>query len=246
MNNKKTSWLAWALCAIVSVSALIGLVFVLNTSDAPHDAFSIANDVVISAVIIVFGLVGALILGRQSRNTIGWLVMAMTLSLALASLLQNYLVQIVSTPPTPTLSTLLYFWLSVWTWWLLIGPLLLLLLLFPTGRLLSPRWRWVIVALTGIFVVFLFFATFSKTLSDPTSGQGVPNPLGVIPESISFEQIATPLGIMLLITSCVLRGGRLRSLPARGAGGARATQVVFVGVCVLSICLYGRIVYFGK
>jgi hypothetical protein len=206
MNHKKTAWLAWTLFGIVVVGASLGLVFALNSHDTQKDALVIGNDVLNAAFTIVFGIVGALIVGRHARNTIGWLLMAIALSLSITGLFENYLAQGVPTTPGSTLPTLVYYWLSGWTWWLLIGPLLLILLLFPTGRLLSPRWRWVIVALTGAFVVFLFFATFSKTLNDPTSGQSLPNPIGVLPESIAFELITAPMVIamLILVAFCVV------------------------------------------
>jgi hypothetical protein len=200
MNDRGKTWWAWTLCGIVIVGALLGLVFSLGMPGAQMDAFVVANDVLNGAFTIAFGIVVALILGRHTRNTIGWLLMGIGLSLAIAESLQNYLAQTAPATPESNLPTLLYYWLSGWTWWLLIGPLLLILLLFPTGRLLSPRWRWVIGVLTGMFVVFLFFATFSKTLTDPTSGKSLPNPFGVIPESIPFDVVVVPWAIMLVST----------------------------------------------
>jgi hypothetical protein len=200
MKEKRAAWLAWSLCTIVIVGSLIGWVSAQNVPGARQDALAIANNLLNSAFTSVFGIVGALILGRYPRHTIGWLLMFMALSLTTFGLLQSYLGQTATASTGLNLTVWLYFWLSGWTWWLLIAPLLLILLLFPTGHLLSPRWRWVVVALTIIITVFLIFATFSKTVVDTNSGKTWPNPLGVIPASISFEAIQTPYAIALMTT----------------------------------------------
>jgi len=51
----------------------------------------------------------------------------------------------VSTPPTD--------WLRLWLWWPSYGLLVLVALLFPSGRAASPRWRPVVRAIVGALLV---------------------------------------------------------------------------------------------
>jgi hypothetical protein len=99
-------------------------------------------------------------------------------------------------------------WLNGWTWWLLIGPLLLILLLFPTGQWLSPRWRWVAGMIALLFLTFVGVITLSPEWQDLTSGNTLPNPLGVnvLPADFSFEIIEAPWFMTLVSTAalCVL------------------------------------------
>lgn len=202
---KPAVWFAWLLCGIVIVLALVGVATDLGAPDTANNFIAIANAVMTGAFTIAFGVVGALILARYPRHTIGWLLMFIGLALVIIGTLANLLGEAASGSGEPGIATYLSYWLSSWDWWLLIGPLLLIVLLFPTGHLLSPRWRWVVVALGALFAFFLFFATFSKTLTDSTSNKTLPNPLGVIPESVSFEVVFIPFAIGLLATvaACV-------------------------------------------
>ena len=196
-TNSKPAWLAWTLCAIGIALALYGLALSLRAPGADLGALAIANQVLNAAFVVVFGAVGALIVGRQPRNTIGWLLMVIALSVAFASILLLSLGLNGAAPKEPTLPNLLAAWLNSWGWWLLIGPLLLIPLLFPTGRPPSPRWKWVIVLLAITFLVFFVFATFGEVLGDPAATPPLHNPIGFIPESI-FLTILVPLQALLL------------------------------------------------
>lgn len=202
---KPAVWFAWLLCGIVIVLALFGVATDLGAPDTANNFIAIANAVMTGAFTIAFGVVGALILARYPRHTIGWLLMFIGLALVIIGILANLLGEAASGSGEPGIATYLSYWLSSWDWWLLIGPLLLIVLLFPTGHLLSPRWRWVVVAIGALFAFFLFYATFSKNLTDPTSNKTLPNPLGVIPESVPFEVVFIPFAIGLLATvaACV-------------------------------------------
>src|SRR5262249_13613487 len=91
---------------------------------------------------------------------------------------------------------LLLAWFNSWAWWLLIGPLLLILLLFPSGRLLTCRWRWVVASLAATFALFFVTVTFSQTLQDPVSTGRYPNPVGFI-SAEAVDTILAPWQVLL-------------------------------------------------
>ena len=169
------SWLPWALAFLATIGDLVTLVDALDA--APIRAIAIAGIALEAAFKIAFAFVGALILSRLARNRIGWLLMVIGFSLGgLGGLLSLAKPDIFGVADPAPLDYLL-FWLSGWSWWLLVGPLLLLLLIFPTGRLLSRRWRWVVGMIGLVFVFFLAAVTTSPEWQDPETGRSVPNPI---------------------------------------------------------------------
>jgi hypothetical protein len=207
MNSKMTAWFAWTLCGVVIVGAVFTLAFTLNDLQPRADIFAFLNALLNALYTIAFGVVGALILSRLARNRIGWLLMVIALSLALLGALQSYS-QPANGAAELTALNILAIWVSEWGWWLFIGPLLLIMLTFPTGRLLSPRWRWVAGMIALLIVIFVVFGTASPEWQDPTTGTKFPNPLGlnVMPADLTFEAIQAPWIIALVSTSalCVL------------------------------------------
>jgi hypothetical protein len=86
--------------------------------------------------------VGALLVGRLPRNTVGWLLLLCgtvgALGLAAADLADYGLVAHPGSLP----GAIWLAWFSNWSWSLYITPFFWLLpLVFPTGRAISPRWR---------------------------------------------------------------------------------------------------------
>ena len=174
ITSNRTAWLPWALAFIATIGALVTLVDALDA--APIRAIAIAGIALEAAFKIAFACVGALILSRLARNRIGWLLMVIGFSLGgLGGFVSLAKPDIGVADPTPL--DYLLFWLSGWSWWLLVGPLLLLLLIFPTGRLLSRRWRWVVGMIGLVFVFFLAAVTASPEWQDPETGRSVPNPI---------------------------------------------------------------------
>jgi hypothetical protein len=90
---------------------------------------------------LVFSAVGAVVATRRPAHPIGWLLSAVGLISAVQFLSGEY----ATTTLEPVLERLPYgatsAWLSIMMQTTFFFPLLFLLLLFPTGRLLSSRWR---------------------------------------------------------------------------------------------------------
>ena len=144
MGNKRMMWLAWVLCGL---TICLGIVLFVAELLSLHDSlgvFKLAVDALfVVALPVVFALVAALIVSRQPRNTIGWLLMVPVGLVLVVGPIQGYLQRLAPSAPAPTLPLLLMVWFRGWSWLLLIFPLIYIPLLFPNGQPPTPRWRWV-------------------------------------------------------------------------------------------------------
>jgi hypothetical protein len=84
--------------------------------------------------------VGALVASRSPRNPVGWVFCVMGLlysSWRLAIAYADYALLVRSESPLGELAA----WISIWPWFSLIALGVLLVLLYPDGKLPSPYWR---------------------------------------------------------------------------------------------------------
>ena len=158
---------------IITLGAVAACVvlMVAITRGSGSDAFS-AGAIGLLNLIMSYAVVGWLIASRRSDNPIGWVFLAIGLSLAVegfASLGTIY--GFVTVPGSLPLADVLS-WIAVWAW--VPGFTLFVtfsLLLFPDGRLPSPRWRpvaWlsvVLMALLGIPVAIVAWPLRGVTLA---------------------------------------------------------------------------------
>src|ERR671916_3015051 len=163
MSRRAASRVAWSVCAaILLILALSLVLIVLGWATPLPQGWAPWRDQAVSVVgIIGAPILGGLIASRRPENPYGWLWLGFGLGLALQQLADPYTAYALVVEPGSlvaprTISHVLE----------LGGPLALtfapfLLLLFPTGRLPSRRWRplaW-IAGLSGsvIVVLGLFF-----------------------------------------------------------------------------------------
>jgi hypothetical protein len=182
LKRSKASLLAWTLFAIITAIALFSMVDTLANRPAGDNLLNVVNLLLESLLGVEFAFLAALIVSRQPRNAIGWLMMLPTLAWIFDFIIRRYLEQFPTAPVTPSAPLLLALWFDNAGWLLLIFPLIFTMLLFPDGRPPSPRWRWVLITGLGLCSFFIFIVVFSSTtnLIENVDWQ-VANPIGFLP-----------------------------------------------------------------
>lgn len=197
----KAAILAWGLCVVITIVSAFDVGQVLLNRQAQGDASQLVTRVFFDFIPIAFGIVGALILSRQPRNVLGWLLMTPALSLVLGDAANSYVQTISAPPPQPSSFLLFSLWFSATSWVLFIFPLFFIALLFPTGSPTSKRWRWVVAYAVGLICFFYVVSLFSDTLTPQNRTNGTPwtirNPIGFIPAAVIGEIFSIGWGIAL-------------------------------------------------
>ena len=207
MRTVTAARLAWSICALCAAGTIGGIVLaILNGHGHPRDA-------AMAVALLSYPVVGALVAAHQPYNLVGWALCAAGLCFTLGLISDPYAHYALVTAPGSLPG-------GVWVAWagtLTFAPIFLLVvvvlpLTFPTGRLLSPRWR--LVAWSG--VAFMLLALVGNGLQpDVVAVSG----LGVVENPVAVPVVWTPwldrligLGALLLIPSI---GGAVAAVVVR-------------------------------
>ena len=161
---------------------------VLPGADALPDRPSPVLFVIAASVMLTYPFVGTLLAVRRPRNPLGWLLLLLGIGFTLSFFTSEYVGRAtISGWPLP--GAVWVAWLSTWTFVLNVSIAFgWIPLLFPTGRVLSPRWLPVawgvgIVTVAGAAAAALDpvpLEAGGATFTNPVGVQALEAPIGVI------------------------------------------------------------------
>ena len=167
--------LAWALWGLSLTLAAIGILFIALDSHSNVHVFDYWLESTLSA--LVFSPVGAVIIAHRSQHLIGWIFCAIGLVGAARSFGADYAAYALLVAPGSLPGGEVAAWIISWLWVLHHGLFVFLFLLFPDGRLSTPRWRWIAWLSATMLAVGASSVAFSP---GPVDGLApIENPLGI-------------------------------------------------------------------
>ncbi|WP_432477240.1 hypothetical protein [Nocardioides sp. GXQ0305] len=198
------------------------------------DGDAVADGVVVMLVLLAFPLAGVLILRRQPRNVVGWMLSAIGVVWAIGGYADGYayygLVVDPGSLPAPTVAGLV----ANGIWAPAIGLTgTFLFLLFPDGHLPGRRWR-PLAVVSGAAVVLVtacVYASPGPLVEGPAAG--LPNPWGI--ESLG-RALAVALDVLIPIFAvCILASAVSLVVRFRRSRGTERQQLTWLAAAAATV-----------
>ena len=197
---------------------------------------------------VAYPVVGALLASRRRSNPIGWLLLGVGMVTAARALAGEYALQELAGPSHPP-SAVWAAWFVGWSLTLVFpgGLLTFLLLLFPGGQPLTPRWWAVGWAAAGLAAINVVVTWLDPTPVTVDGLPRVPNPTALrgsirIPVTGPFGG-----GTWVLSGVCLLLAAASLFLRYRRSAGEERLQLKwFAYVAILSLVLLVALVPFAS
>ena len=222
MSARAARWLAWVMCALSLVLTMLSLwLLILNLSHPNVPGYLYwAEDTLLA---VGYSTVGAVVASRRPGNPVGWVLCSIGLSWGVAHFTSEYATYALLAAPGSLPAAEAAAWVYSWVWVPGLGFIVFLPLLFPNGRLSSPRWRpfaWLSVLLTGA-------GTIMAALSPgPGVGLSIRNPFGIESLPNLNEQLQALMFVLIFLASVSLV---VRLHHARGVERQQIKWVAYAG-----------------
>jgi hypothetical protein len=231
-SNRILRWLAWSLVGLIVILMGIGLALQVIT-DSPFGGGPFVIQFSEALALSGFAIIGALIVSRQPRHPIGWIWIFIAISFGRDHFVwgyayYGYVAHPGSLPGTEAAIVLLYF-LGRGSSGML--GLTLLLLLFPTGHLLSQRWSPVAWIALGAAVI-----TIPVSILEPVPIIYFPFPTDLLAVGDSTQNVLVRASSILVLLSLLCFMAAALSLflrLVRSRGVERQQLKWFVSVAAL-------------
>jgi hypothetical protein len=234
------AWASWWLFAV----AMLGLAIVVVADPAPFDPAVIAEGGAFLIVLLPFPLAGVLILRRQPRNTVGWLLAGIGALWGLGGLADGYarygLVIDPGSVPGPTVAATI----GNGIWAPAIGVTgTFLFLLFPDGHLPGRHWRPVALLSGPVLVALTLCLYLSPDRLTEVPVRGVVNPLGIesmapfLHAALDVLVMALAVCALLSVLALVTRFRRARGVERQQLKWLACAAAIVGGAFVLGIAM---------
>jgi MFS family permease len=231
--HKRSTWVAWSMLAIYLVEWILQSLLSAANGNLSLDGLALL------LAFTAFMVMGALIVAHQPRNAIGWIFSAIGLLTATGGLAQEYAEYAYITRPGSLPGAILAVWYSLWWWYpTLFLVLVFTLFLFPTGRLLSRRWRPVFWLAATTTAAFTMLAALSPGLN-LDENHAIRNPLGIgWVEDVEKGVVGAGLFVLLSVSeAAALASLVLRFRRSRGEERQQLKWFTYAGALLLLIPL---------
>jgi hypothetical protein len=205
VNLELASVRRWSpLAGVMATAALFVAADVIAVRGTHKGVSDDAFNLVLTVALFAFPVVGTVLVRRYPENSIGWLFCAsgplFGLMLFSSMYTENHILAEGETGGFADFTL----WVGTWT-----GPIAyslvtaFLMLLFPTGRLLSRRWRPVALLASGSVALVVLGSVFRRELDDYPQ---LVNPYGIGGTFGDILDAATGIGWILFSISVLLAG----------------------------------------
>ena len=234
VGGRRIRAVAWSFAGLTGLVLAAALVL-LGLNAPVVSASRIGAYGLAAAACLVYAGIGGLLAARVPRNVIGWLLGLTGFWLAASLFLEQYGLRGLATAPgsLPAVRTVTALGQSAEN--LIAASLIPVVLLFPTGRLLSKWWRPVLWAAIWVIVVGGVAQTLERgtvvagglTNALQTAHVAYPNPLGVFPRHGWYDQLLVVTAVMAW--ACALLAIVSVFLRRRGASAELRQQLAWLG-----------------
>ena len=173
MFTRNRTWLSVAPAIVllaVPVALAVGGTALLAASTTD------LSPALLTLIFIPWTLTGAAVVARQPRNPVGWLMAMVGAGSIMAFFVEQYAIRATVLAPGSLPLGPLFAWVSHWIWTVFLVALFYVVLLFPNGRVASPRWRPLLWVSSAVFAFVLFSFAFAPP-QEPTAG--LTNPFAI-------------------------------------------------------------------
>jgi hypothetical protein len=230
--RKRSTWVAWSMLVVFVASYGVGVPLSAVRGQLLEDSTFLLG-------FAAFMTVGAVIVAHRPGNAVGWIFSAIGLLTATGMLAGEYAARANLARSDALPGGVLAAWYMSWFWYPVLALVLVFtLLLFPTGRLLSARWRPVAVAAAAATVGVTTLSALTPTLVD--ENYVVRNPIGLAGVQDPEE---TAVGAVLFGLLLVCMGAAALSLVLRfhRAQGVERQQLKWFTYAGALMVLFGLV-----
>jgi len=209
----------WALSVALTVLSLWLLILNFSHPNVPVYLYW-AEDTLLA---VGYSTVGAVAASHRPANPVGWVLCSIGLSWGVAHFTSEYATYALLAVPGSLPAAEAAAWIYSWVWVPGLGFIVFLPLLFPDGRLPSPRWRpfaWLSVLLVAAGTIM---AAFSP---GPGVGLSIRNPFGIEGLPDLNEQLQAFMFALIFVAAASLVA---RLHHARGVERQQIKWVAYAG-----------------
>jgi hypothetical protein len=232
VSARRAARLGWSLFVLSVLLATAALVLNLGRPQY-SDLTATTGELLLQVVFLLFGWFGALIVSRQPNHPIGWVLCAFGFMLELGAFVSEYAIYGLISHPGAAPGAAAVAWSTFWMGNVYLALLAALLVLFPSGRPLSPRWRWVLW-LAGIGTLFAVIGSLSMwpLRGAPLLQVHPPQPGGVLGMVYTIVSWAPVVAVLAAVASLAVRFRQ-----ATGAERQQLKWLAYAGVMVV-LCFF--------